>query len=74
MGFVKKKLMDCLGVLFLKFMNQDGVFKKISGLLGVVMPYVGLLCELLWKFMDLRVFFKEISVLLGGMHGKFENC
>lgn len=47
---------------------------KICGLLGVVMHYVGLLCELLWKFVDLRMFFKEISVLLGEMHGKFENC
>lgn len=38
------------------------------------MHYVGLLCELLWKFVDLRMFFKEISVLLGEMHGNFENC
>jgi hypothetical protein len=30
----KKIWMDCLGVLFLKFMDQDGVFKKIGGLLS----------------------------------------
>ncbi len=47
---------------------------KICGLLGVVMHYVGLLCELLWKIVDLQVFFKEIGVLLGEMHGKFVNC
>jgi hypothetical protein len=26
--------MYCLGVLFLKFMDQDGVFKKIGGFLS----------------------------------------
>ncbi len=39
---MKKKWMDCLGVLFLKFMDQDGVFNKIGGLLS----------EMFEKFVD----------------------